>query len=91
MGPNLLVEMFHRGSTENDEEADPERGSLERNCFVRLFIAFFCLIGLEKYGVKKEREKTEDEEQLDREDNQVCRMVLDPASGLRGDGLIDIV
>ena len=26
---DLLVEMFHRGGTENDEEADPERGPLE--------------------------------------------------------------
>ena len=35
MGRNLLVEMFHRGGTENDEEADPERGSLEGNCLIR--------------------------------------------------------
>lgn len=44
MGLNLLVEMFHRGGTENDEEADPERGSLEGNCLIGLFITFFCLI-----------------------------------------------
>jgi hypothetical protein len=36
--------MFHRGGTENDEEADPERNSLKGNCLVGLFIAFFCLI-----------------------------------------------
>jgi len=44
MGRNLLVEMFHRGGTENDEEADPEGGSLEGNCLIGLFITFFCLI-----------------------------------------------
>jgi len=44
MGRNLLVEMFHRSGTENDEEADPERGSLEGNCLIGLFITFFCLI-----------------------------------------------
>jgi len=90
-GCDLLVEIFHRGSTENDEEADPKRGSLEGNCFVELFIAFFCLIRLEEYSIKKEGQKTEHEKQLDKEDNQICRMVLDPASGLRGDDLIDIV
>jgi hypothetical protein len=41
---SLLVEMFHRGGTENDEEANPERGSLEGNCLIGLFITFFCLI-----------------------------------------------
>ena len=44
MGCNLLVEMFHRGGTENDKEADPERSSLEGNCLIGLFIIFFCFI-----------------------------------------------
>jgi hypothetical protein len=91
MGRDLLVEMFHRGGTEEDEEADPERGSLEGDRFVGFFFAFFCVIGLEEHRVEEEREKTEDEKQLDKEDSQVFRMVLDPASSLRGDDLIDIV
>jgi len=88
---DLLVEMFHRGGTEDDEEADPECGSLEGDRFVGCFIAFFCVVGFEEHRVEEEREKTEDEKQLDKEDGQVFRMVLDPAAGLQGDGLIDIV
>ena len=91
MRRDLLVEMFHRGGTEEDEEADPERGSLEGDRFVGFFFAFFSVIGLEDYRVEEEREKTEDEKQLDKEDGQVFRMVLDPASRLRGDKLIYIV
>jgi len=53
---NLLVEMFHRGGTENDEEAYSERGLLEGNCLIRL----------EEYGVTQVREKTDDEKQLDK-------------------------
>lgn len=87
----LLVEMFHRGGTEEDEKANPERGSLEGDRFVGLISTFFCVIGLEDHSVEKEREKAEDEKQLDKEDSQVFRMVLDPASRLRGDELIDIV
>ncbi len=91
MRRDLLVEMFHRGGTEEDEEADPERGSLEGDRFVGFFLAFFCVIGLEDHCVEEEREKTEDEKQLNKEDGQVFRMVLDPASRLRGNDLIDIV
>ena len=91
MERDLLVEMFHRGGTEEDEEADPERGSLEGDRFVRFFFAFFCVIGLEEHRVEEEREQAEDEKQLDEEDGQVFRMVLDAAAGLRGDNLIDIV
>ena len=88
---DLLVEMFHRCGTENDEEADPERGPLVGDRFVGCFIAFFCVIGLEEHRVEEEREETENEKQLDKEDGQVFCMVLDPAAGLQGDGLIDIV
>jgi len=44
MGRSLLVEMFHRGGTENNQETDPERSLLEGNCLIGLFITFFCLI-----------------------------------------------
>ena len=60
MGRDLLVQVFHRGGTEEDKEADPERGSLERNCFIGFFFAF-GVIGLEEHGVEEECEKTEDE------------------------------
>lgn len=91
MEPDLLVEMFHRGGTEEDEEANPERNLLEGDRFVGFFFAFLYVIGLEDHSVEKEREKAENEKQLDKEDGQVFRMVLDPASRLRGDELIDIV
>ena len=89
--PDLLVEMLHCGGTEEDEEADPERGSLKGDRFVGFFCVFFCIIGLEEHRVQKEREKTEDEKQLDKEDGQILRMVLNSAAGLRGNDLIDIV
>ena len=85
------MEMFHSGGTEEDEEADPERGSLKGDRLVGRFFPFFCVIRLEKHRVKKEREKTEHKKQLDKEDGQVLRMVLDPAAGLGGNDLIDIV
>jgi hypothetical protein len=91
MERDLLVEMFHRGGTEKDEEANPERSLLEGDRFVGFFFAFFYVIGLKDHSVEKEREKTEDEKQFDKEDGQVFRMVLDPASRLRGDELIDIM
>ena len=83
--------MFHRSGTEDDEEPDPKRGSLEGDRFVGCFFVFFCIIGLEDHRIEEEREKAEDEKQLDKEDGQVFRMVLDPAAGLRCDDLIDIV
>ena len=91
MGHDLLVEMFHCGGTEEDEETDPECGLLEGDRFVGRFFAFFCIIRFEEHRVEEEREKTEDEKQLDKENGQVFRMVLDSAAGLRGDDLIDIV
>ena len=89
------MEMLHRSGTEEDEETDPERGSLKGDrligFFYLFFCAFLCVIGLEEYRVQKEGEKTEDEKQLDKEDGQILRMVLNPAASLRGNGLIDIV
>jgi hypothetical protein len=91
MERDLLMEMTHCSGTEDDEETDPECGSLEGDRFVGFFFAFFCVVGFEDHSVEEEREKTENEKQLDKEDGQVFRMVLDPAAGLQGDGLIDIV
>jgi len=87
----LLVEMFHRGGTEEDEETDPERSALERDYLIGFISAFFCIIGLEEHRVEEEREKTEYEKQLDKEHGQVFCMMLNPAAGLRGDDLIHIV
>jgi len=47
MEPGLLVEMFHRSSTEQDKDADPECGSLKGDCLIGLPSLFFCIIGLE--------------------------------------------
>jgi len=85
------MEMFHRSGTEQDEEADPERGSLERNRFVGFFSVFFWVIGLEEHRVQEEREKTEDEKQLHEKHSQIFRMVLNPTASLCGNELIDIV
>jgi hypothetical protein len=62
----LLVEMFHRSGTEDDEEADPKRGSLEGDRLVGCFFVYFCIIGLEDHRIEEEREKAEDEKQLDK-------------------------
>ena len=89
------MQVFHCRGTEEDEETDPERGSLKGDRLIGLFCAFFCtffsVIGPEEHRVQKEREKTEDEKQLDKENGQILRMVLNPAAGLRGNDLIDIV
>ena len=87
----LSVEMLHRGGTEEDEETDPERGSLKGNCFVGFISAFLCVIGLEEHRVEEQCKKTENEKQLDKENGQIFCMMLDPATGLRGDDLINIV
>jgi hypothetical protein len=91
MKSDLPMEMFHCSGTKKNEETNPERSSLEGNRFIEPLFAFFCIIGLEEHRVEEEREKTEDEKQLDKEDGQIVRMMLNPASGLRGDDLIDIV
>lgn len=91
MERTLLVEVLHRGGTENDEEADPERGPLEGDRFVGYFFIFIGIIGLEEHGIEEEREQAKDEKQLDKEDSQVFGMVLNPAAGLRGDDLVDVV
>lgn len=86
-----MMEMFHRSGTEQDEETDPERGSLERNRFVGFFSVFFWVIGLEEHRVQEEREKTEDEKQLHKKHSQIFSMVLNPTASLCGNELIDIV
>ena len=84
------MQVFHRGGAEDDEETHPEGGPLERNGLVRL--SFFRLVvSLEDDGIEKEGEETEDEKELNEEDGQVLGMVLDAASGLRCQHLIDIV
>jgi hypothetical protein len=85
------MEMFHRGGTKDDEEPDPERGSLEGDRFVGFFFTFFYVIGLEDHSVEKKGEETENEKQLDKEDGQVLCMVLNPTPRLQGDELIDVV
>ena len=56
MEPLLLVEMFHRGGTEEDKDTDPERELLKGDGLIGLF-SFFRIIGLEKYRVEKKREE----------------------------------
>jgi len=91
MEPGLLVEMFHRSSTEEDEDTDPECGSLKGDCLIGLPSLFVCIIGLEEHCVEEQREETKGEKKLNKKDGQVFGMVLNPAAGLQGDGLIDVV
>ena len=86
-----MVEMFHRGGTEKNEEADPESSLLEGDRLIGFFPTFFCVIGLEEHCVEEECKKTQDEKQLHKKDGQILRMVLDPATGLCGNELIHIV
>jgi hypothetical protein len=85
------MEMFHCGGTKDDDEADPERGSLEGDRFVGFFFTFFYVIGLENHSVEKKGEETEDEKQLDKKDGQILCVVLNPIPRLQGDELIDVV
>ena len=89
-GALLLVEMFHCGGTKKNKDTDPEGSLLKRDRFIGLF-SFFCIIGLEEHRVEEKREKAENKKQLDKEDSQIFRMVLDPAAGLSGNELVDIV
>lgn len=57
----LLVEMFHRSSTEEDEDADPERGSLKWDRLIGFRSLFFCVIGLEEHRVEEKREEAKGE------------------------------
>ena len=61
MEPGLLVEMFHRSSTEQDKDADPECGSLKGDCLIGFPSLFVCVIGLEEHRVEKECEETKGE------------------------------
>lgn len=90
MEPLLLVEMFHCGGTKKNEDTDPEGSLLKRDCLIRLF-SFFCIIGLEKHRVEEKCEQAENKKQLDKEDGQIFRMVLDSAAGLSGNELVDVV
>ena len=88
---SLLVEMFHGSGTENDEETDPECGSLKGNRLVGYFFICIRVIGFEDHGIEEECQEAEDEKQFDEEDGQVFGMMLDSAAGLRSDDLIDVV
>ena len=61
MEPGLLVEMFHRSSTEQDKDADPECSSLKGNCFIGLPSLLVCIIGLEEHRVQEQRKETKGE------------------------------
>ena len=90
MEPLLLVEMFHCGGTKKNEDTDPESGLLKGDRLIGLF-SFFCIIGLEEYRVEEKREKAENKKQLNKEDRQIFRVVLDSAAGLSGNELVDVV
>ena len=60
--------------------------SLEGDRFAGILLsAFSCVIGLEDHRVEEEREKTEDEKQLDKARRSGISHGVDPASRLRGD------
>lgn len=84
------MQVFHGGSAENDEEADPECGALEGDGLVDTFVVLF-IVSLEDHGIKKKRDEAEDESQFNEEDRKILGVVLNAAPGLRGDDLIHIV
>lgn len=90
-GKRLLMEMLHSGGAKDDEEAHPEGGALKGNRFVVFAFLFFILICFENDGVEKQREKAQDENQLDAENPEVLRMVLHALAGLRHEDLIDVM
>jgi hypothetical protein len=53
---SLLVQVFHGGGTENNEESHPQSGSLERDGFIGLFLMLFLRIGFEDDCIEKERQ-----------------------------------
>ena len=81
MRASLLVQVFHGGGAQDDEEAHPQCGTLERNGFIRL--AFLgMVVGFEDDGVEKQGEEPKDEQQLDTKDDQILGMVLHAGAGL---------
>lgn len=54
----LLVEMFHGGGAEDDEEAHPERGALKGNRLVVFAVFLFVLIRFEDDGIEEQCKKT---------------------------------
>ncbi len=71
----LLMQVLHGSGAEDDEKPHPEGGALERNHLVG-FTFFRFIIGFEDLGVEKQRQQTEDEEELDKKNREVFCVVL---------------
>ena len=89
-GQRLLMQVLHRCGAEDDEEPHPEGGALERDGLIRFLVVSF-VFGPKDNGIKEQRKKTQHEKQLDHEDYEIFGMVLDPASRLRSNDLIDVM
>lgn len=87
----LLVEMLHSGCAEDDKKSHPERGALKGNRLVVFPFLFFVLIRFENDGIEEQREKAQDQNQLDAEDPEILGMVLHALAGLRNEDLIDVM
>ena len=86
----LLMQMFHGRCAEDNEESNPQCGTLIRDRFVASFFAV-VLIGFEDDGVEVEGHEAEHKKQLDEEDRQVLSVVWNTAARLRGNDLIHIM
>lgn len=84
------MEVLHSGRTEDNEKTHPQCGALERNDFVGLAL-FGFVIGFENYRIEEKGDEAKHEEQFDEKDDEVFRVMLNAATGLGCQNLIDIV
>ena len=85
------MQIFHRGGTEDDENAHPEGHPLEGDSFQFFFRVFGGGLTFEDEGVEKEGDDAEHERELDKEDGQILGTVRNAAARLRQHHLADEV
>src|SRR5215467_11863348 len=86
----LLVQVLHRCCAQDDEEPHPQRGALKRNDFVGLAL-FGLVIGFKNHRIEEKGDEAKHEEQFDEKNGKVFCVMLNAATGLRCQDLIDIV
>src|SRR5215831_7183817 len=83
------MEVLHSGRTEDNEESHPQCGTLKWNDFVGLAL-FDLVIGFENHRIEEKGDEAKHEEQFDEKNGEVFRVMLNAATGLRCQNLIDI-
>lgn len=77
----LLMEVFHGGCAKNDKEPHPQGSTLEGNGLIGVF-PLSVVFGSKDDGVKKQREETQHEKQLDHEDHEILGVMLNARTSL---------